>query len=203
MDTFIGFISPFPYTFAPANWSMCHGQLLAISQYNALFALLGTNYGGNGTTTFGLPDLQGRQAIGAGRSSASGTTYMLAAMGGMESVTLSPTQAPLAAHTHNASFTPSTNAQVQVSTNPTASVPVAENGSYLGSQKSLGGLNIFVPPTPAPTETVALGGVSGGGGTVTVQPNSGTSAAVPVELMNPYLALNFCIAMMGIFPSRN
>jgi hypothetical protein len=90
METFIGFISPFPYTFAPSQWAMCQGQLLPIEQYTALFSLLGTNFGGDGRSVFGLPDLQGKQIIGLGTSHASGTTYTFAQTGGMETVTLTP-----------------------------------------------------------------------------------------------------------------
>ncbi len=207
MDTFIGFISPFPYTFAPAQWSFCRGQILAAQQYAALFSLLGANFGGDGRTSFGLPNLQGRQIVGVGINQHTGSTYDLAEAAGQEYITLTSAQAPLASHTHNAIFTPTggDSASVKVSTNPTASTPTAEDGSYLASQPTIGGKNIYVPGTPTPTSTVTLGGVSGGGGdgTVTVEPSGSTSASQPVPLMNPYLALNFCIALEGIYPSRN
>lgn len=206
METFIGFISPFPYTFAPSQWAMCQGQLLPIEQNTALFSLLGTYFGGDGRTVFALPDLRGRQIIGLGTSHTSGTTYEFAQTGGMETVTLTPTQAPLAAHTHTATFTPSGGGEVQVkaSTDPLASSTTPETGSYIAGQRSVGGTSLFVPGSPAPTSTVALGGISGGsaGGEVTVNPNNPVSAASPVGLMNPFLALNFCIALSGIYPSR-
>lgn len=209
MDTFVGFISAFPYDFPPAQWARCQGQLLSVGQYNALFSLLGANFGGDARSNFGLPDLQTRQIIGAGTSHATGITYRFAQMGGVEQVTLSPSQAPLASHTHPATFTPSgggSDVEVRASTNPQASSPVPEEGSYLAAQKAMGGVSIFVPGTPTPTTTVALGGVSGGGGgggDVTVDPNTATPAQNPVPVMNPYLALNFCIALEGIYPSRN
>lgn len=207
MDTFVGFISPFPYTFAPAQWSFCRGQLVAVSQYAALFSLLGINFGGDGHSSFGLPNLQGRQIVGVGTNKYTGTTYSLAEAAGQEYVTLTSAQAPLASHTHDATFSPvgGVAVNVEVSTNPTASELTAENGSYLASQPTLGGKITFVPGTPAPTSTVSLGGVSASGvsGEVTVEPSGSTSASQPVPLMNPYLALNFCIALEGLYPSRN
>lgn len=207
MDTFMGFISPFPYTFAPLQWGFCRGQLLTVAQYNALFSLLGSNFGGDGRTNFALPDLQGRQVIGVGINKYTGSTYDIGDAAGVEHVTLTPAQAPLASHTHNATFTPTggSAASVEVSTNPTASTPAAVEGSYLASQRTVGGTNLYVPGSPTPTTTVKLGGVSGGGGSgnVTVAPNTATSATQPVQIMNPYLALNFCIALYGLYPSRN
>ncbi|MBE0620244.1 MAG: tail fiber protein [Burkholderiales bacterium] len=205
MEVFTGFISPFPYDFAPRGWSKCAGQLLSIPQNDALFSLLGTNFGGDGRTTFGLPDLRGRLPIGIGDGPGL-DPVLIGQKSGANYVTLTPAQTPLATHTHAATFTPSggSNVEVRASTNPTATTGSLTDGSYIAAQKPIGGQTIFAPATPAPTTTIALGGVSGGGGsgTVTVAPNNPTQAS-PVSVMNPYLALSFCIAMFGIFPSRN
>lgn len=206
MDTFTGFITAFPWNWAPRDWSTCQGQTLQVQQNAALFALLGTSFGGNGQTTFLLPELRGRQIIGAGQSQATGTVFNFAQKGGAETVVLNTSQTPVAPHTHTATFTPTggSSAQMLVSTNPTASTPTPAAGSYLAASKAIGGTSMFVPGTPAPTSTVALGGVSGGGGAGTVTVNSTAApAAASVPLMNPYLALNFCIAINGLFPSRN
>lgn len=205
MDVFVGFISPFPWTWPPRGWSTCQGQVLAISQNTALFSLLGTTFGGNGQSTFGLPDLRGRMPIGFGPGPGL-PDYRIGEMSGTASVVLNPNQVPVAPHTHPATFTPtgSGSAQVLVSTNPTATKKAPENGDYLAAQKAIGGMDAFAPGTPAPTTTVNLGGVSGGGGgTVTVDPNTPGGGGQSVSLMNPYLALSFCIALQGIFPSRN
>ncbi len=99
MDAFIGMLSVTGFNFAPRGWAFCHGQMLNISEHSALFALLGTTYGGNGQTTFALPDLRGRAAIGFGQGPGL-QQYELGQLGGSEKVTLNPNQIP--AHNHNA-----------------------------------------------------------------------------------------------------
>ena len=98
MDPLLGQIILFAGSFAPRNWAFCHGQLFPISEYSALFSIIGTDYGGDGRTTFRLPDLRGRTAIGQGESSP-GSIYPLGAMGGQETVLLTGSQMP--GHSHN------------------------------------------------------------------------------------------------------
>lgn len=100
MEAFIGMLSATGFNFAPRGWEFCHGQMLSISRYSALFAVLGTTYGGNGQTTFALPDLRGRAPIGFGQGPGL-QRYELGQLGGSEKVTLDPNQIP--AHTHNVS----------------------------------------------------------------------------------------------------
>jgi len=213
-DPFIGQINIYPFTYAPYQWAFCQGQLLPISQNNALFALIGTLYGGDGNTTFGLPDLRGRLPIGTGVSQVSGNNYQLAQKSGIENVTL--TNANLPYHTHAATFTGtggggplSVAVQVNASTdagqttNPT-------NNAYLATVTKIvpgPGNADGVYRADAGAGTVPLGGVtataSGGGitgGTVAVQP---TGQGGGFSVMNPFLALNFCIALNGIFPPRD
>ena len=102
MEPFIGEIRLVPFNYAPKGWAICAGQLLPINQNQALFALLGTTYGGNGQTTFALPDLRGRIPIGAGQSTA-GSSYPLGATGGQETVKLTTRQLPGHAHALHAS----------------------------------------------------------------------------------------------------
>jgi len=177
---------------------------MQISQQNALYALLGTSFGGDGQQTFCLPELRGRQIIGYGQAPGH-SNFPFAAVGGAESVTLTPAQGPLAAHTHTAS------ASLSISTAAaTAATPTLANGNtaYLANAaagsagNALKGLYATSAPAAGATASIPLSG-AGSGGTVTVNTNSGTSASNPVPLMNPYLALNFCIALNGIFPSRN
>lgn len=208
METFIGFITPFPWNWPPYGWSVCNGNVIAIAQNQALFALLGTSFGGNGTQTFGLPDLRGKQVIGYGQA-AYGTVYDFAQQGGQASVTLTGSQVPLPSHTHTATFTPTggSSANLSVSTEtPSVATPQLANGdtAYLANATGgaiLKGLYTKTAPAAGATASIPVNG-GGGGGTVTVNPN-GNTAAGPVPLMNPYLALNFCIALQGIFPSRN
>lgn len=98
MDPYVGEIRMFGGNFAPYGWLFCNGQEVPISEYDTLFSLIGTTYGGDGQTTFALPNLQGRIPVGQGRSPGSGTTYMMGQLAGTESVTLQSSQLP--AHTH-------------------------------------------------------------------------------------------------------
>ena len=114
MEPFLGQLMLVPYNFAPRGWAFCEGQLLPISQYSALFSLLGTTYGGDGRTTFGLPDLRGRVPIGAGQGPGL-SNYVLGAKSGVEQVTLTGSQIP--SHSHAAST------QSASESNPTGNVP--------------------------------------------------------------------------------
>ena len=212
MDTFIGFITAFPWAWAPRDWSTCQGQTIQVQQNTALFALLGTAFGGNGQTTFLLPELRGRQIIGDGQSQATGTVFNFAQKGGAETVVLNTSQTPVTPHTHTATFTPgaSGSSNLSVSTAaPSAATPLLTNGqtAYLansaagGAGNALKGLYTTTAPTAGATATIPVNG-GGGSGTVTVNPTTAPAAA-SVPLMNPYLALNFCIAINGLFPSRN
>lgn len=116
MDPYLGEIRPFAFDFAPRNWALCNGQILAIAQNQALFSLLGTTYGGNGVTTFALPDLRGRVAISSGQGPGL-SSYSLGQAGGVENVTLSASEMP----THNHPLKVSNAAGV--STDPTNRVP--------------------------------------------------------------------------------
>jgi microcystin-dependent protein len=189
MEVFMGFVSPYPYNWAPNGWALCNGALVPIQQYQAIFALLGTQFGGNGTTTFGLPDLRGRTIVGMGQQPG-GTNYLVGAFGGKENVTLISNQVP----------TPALSANVAVSTAAaTTATPALTNGqtAYLANAaagsaaNALKGLYTTTAPTQGSIANVPVT-LSGGGG-----------GGSPVPVMNPYLALNFCIAMTGIFPSRN
>src|SRR4030088_755108 len=103
-EPFVGEISMFAGTFAPAGWAMCQGQLMAIAQNDTLFNLIGTTYGGDGQTTFGIPDVQGRLPIHMGTNPGTGTTYQIGEMAGVESVTIGTNQLP----THNHALVAST-----------------------------------------------------------------------------------------------
>lgn len=108
-EPYLGEVRIFGGTFAPAGWAMCDGQLLSIAEYDALFALIGTTYGGDGQTTFAVPDLRGRLILNAGMNPQTGTNYVQAQAGGSETVTLTPQQLP--AHTHAANCQTNTGSQ--------------------------------------------------------------------------------------------
>lgn len=169
MDPFIGELRLFGFNFAPNGWALCNGQLMSISQNTALFSLLGTMYGGDGRTTFGLPDLRGRVPLAFGQGPGL-TTRTQGEVGGVEAVTL--TAATLAPHGHTvaASSTATTK-------NPSGAVPsVTASGAAYGTTGDLA-----MSPS-----------MIGGGG-----------SGQPHENMQPYVVLNWCIALVGIFPPRN
>ncbi len=182
-DPFIGQISMFAGNFAPRGWAFCDGQLLAISQNSALFSILGTTYGGDGRTTFALPDLRGRVPMHKGHGPGL-SNRPLGVKIGSETNSISILQMP--SHTHNATTTGNT--QINVSTeNGEESSP---NGQYIAS-----GNNIFVD---SPTPNAYLAGVSSNT-TTTIQ---NTGANQPINNIQPSIAINYIIALVGIYPSR-
>ncbi|MEP6674461.1 MAG: tail fiber protein [Ferruginibacter sp.] len=162
---FLSEIKIFSFNFAPHNWAMCNGQILPINQNQALFALLGTTYGGNGVTTFALPDLRGRTAMHAGNGITQGQ------VGGEAAHTLILAEMPSHTHSVNAS-----------NNNADQTYPTANDWSKGGSDASF--------------HTVANSTMSAG----TIS-NAGTGQSH--ENRSPYLVLTACMALVGIFPSRN
>ena len=172
---FLGQILPVAFNYAPKTWSTCAAQLLGIQQNAALFSLLGTSYGGNGVQTFALPDLRGRVPIHWGNGPGL-TPYVLGEMGGSTSVTMLASNLPL----HNHNFMVNNQTSTQPGPNGNA---LAQGGVYQGS-------NLFLYGTAAGT---------------TMSPNTiaASGGSVPIPIMQPYNTLQYCIALQGIFPSRN
>lgn len=182
-DVYLGQIIPFGFQFAPQGFAYCNGATLPISQYAALFSLLGTYYGGNGQTTFQLPNLSGRVAVGQFQSPGT-SNYVIGEVGGTETTTLNVTNLP--AHNHTATLN---------ATTAKGSSQVAAAGSLLAKSVDSGGTavpEIYVPAGTSGT-AVALGGL-----TVGLTGNN-----QPFSILQPYLAINYCIAISGIYPSRN
>ncbi|WP_394773003.1 phage tail protein [Flavobacterium sp.] len=170
MDPFVAEIRIFPFNFAPKGWTFCNGQLLPISQNTALFSLLGTNYGGDGKSSFGLPDLQGRAPMHPGQGPGL-SMHDLGEIGGVESVALLDSEIP--PHTHSIKAA-SLNSQSTIPTN-----------------NSLGrGNPVKVYSAVAPTTAMGNDSISTTGGDL------------PHNNMMPYLTMNFCIALQGVFPPR-
>ena len=174
MDPFIGQIIMFGGNFAPRGWAFCNGQLLAISSNSALFSILGTTYGGDGRTTFGLPDLRGRSAMHAGNGPGL-PSYRLGQKGGQESVTLTTLQIP--SHTHAATLHGETAAATKA--NPTNNM--------------LAGANTYAPPVAGDNKTLANDSI--------IVNNAGGGGAH--NNMMPTITLNYIIALLGTYPSRN
>ncbi|POY34645.1 phage tail protein [Solitalea longa] len=178
-EELMGVIKIFAGNFAPRGYALCQGQLLSIAQNQALFAILGTTYGGNGQTTFALPDLRGRAPIGVGQGPGL-SNYGIGQVSGAETVTLMLNNLP--AHNH-----PITGS-VQLPVNDSNADVDSPIGAYLG--------------TPATSI------YSGTTNAVAANLNTNLATGVvgnnyPVSIMQPYLAVNYIIVMSGIFPSRN
>jgi len=180
MEPFIGQIQLFGFNFAPRGWASCDGQLLPISQNTALFSLLGTTYGGDGRTTFALPDLRGRVAIGDGAGPGL-TNIRTGEKLGANANTLNVNQLPH--HTHSMAT-------------GTVNIPVSEDdadqdeasGKYLAN-------GTFYHNAP--------GGTYGSGPLPLTGNTSAVGANQQINNMQPSLGLNYCIALVGIFPSRS
>jgi microcystin-dependent protein len=161
----------FPFNFPPKGWAFCDGQILPLSQNTALFALLGTTYGGDGTSNFALPNLQGNAPMHPGQGPGL-SLHVLGETSGSDTVTLLQTEMP--AHTHG----------VQASGASDTTTPV--NNAWASGQKGFG--SFYAPPgnnvSMSPAATSAAGG------------------SLPHNNLQPYLTLNFCIALQGVFPPR-
>jgi microcystin-dependent protein len=180
MDPFLGQISLLACNFAPQGWALCQGQVLSISQNTALFALLGINFGGDGRTNFQLPDLRGRPPIGFGQGPGL-SAYSIGQTGGGETISISSANYP--AHSHPLFAAAS------------AATGNAPNGLF-EAQGQTGGRG----------GTVNLAAYSGSGTATTLAAPALTAApggGQPHNNLQPYLALNFCIALQGIFPARS
>jgi microcystin-dependent protein len=221
-EPFLGEIRMVGFNFAPTGWAFCAGQIMAIAQNSALFALLGTTFGGNGQVTFGLPDYRGRSPVGMGAGPGL-SSIQQGEMSGTEDVTLLSTQMPQ--HTHTATFagqpspvsgTAATTVSVDVGTsaaNPMVS-PTQGATTYLAATTAKAGLtgvtfNGLYASTPPDATKATLGGINastaGTGLSCTPVGNMSVGLAggsLPVPTRNPYLGTNFIIALEGIFPSR-
>ncbi len=189
MDPFLAQIIMFGGNFAPRGWAFCDGQLLAIASNQALFSLLGTTYGGDGRTTFALPDLRGRTPIHAGHGPGL-SSYKIGQRGGVETVTLNITQMP--SHTHGASVTEGSAALPVYSTSgaedssdPAGHI-LTNSGSDLFTSENANGTY----GAPAPVTGTGVAVLNQGG-------------SQPHENRQPFLTVNYIIALQGTFPSRS
>ncbi len=192
----LGQITTVGFDFAPRDYALCSGQLLSIAQNSALFSLLGTTYGGDGITTFALPDLRGRVVLGQGQG-AGLTSRTIGEQGGTENTTLN--SATMAQHVHAVSSATGTLSAVDVK----ATQQSPATGAYVG--RGSDGANvpdmiprIYVPAASGdPATKVPLAGVNVAGNT---QP---AGSGVAFSTVQPTLVINQCIALSGIYPSRN
>lgn len=176
---YVGEIRMFGGNFAPSNWAFCNGQTLPISQYNTLYALIGTTYGGNGQTTFNLPNLQGQLGVGMGQAPGL-SPYTIGQTGGVESVTLTTNTMPGHNHLLMASNTTAT------MNSPTGNLTGA------GSTSPAVATLYTLPGSPAPTM-----------GKLNAQSVANNSGNLPHPNMMPSLCVSFIISLYGIFPSQS
>jgi microcystin-dependent protein len=184
-DPFLGQLMLTPYNFCPRGWSTAAGQILSIAQNTALFSLLGTTYGGNGQTTFALPDLQGRVPNSTGQGPGL-SNYSLGQVGGVENTTLTQLQMPI--HTHVATAV----SLIKIAANQVADTNKPGGNAFANT----GSTNVYFtgPPTANfmdndNVQTTVTNGTAGG--------------SQPFSILQPYLTLQWCISLQGIFPSRN
>lgn len=177
---FVAEIRIFAGNFAPIGWALCNGQLLAISQNTALFSLLGTNFGGNGTSNFALPNLQGSAPLGSGNG-AGLTSYVVGQSGGAPTETLITSEIPSHAHTP-ACFSTSPNPAPLLS-------PGGNVWAVTGTRRTPSSLYKATPPATTAAMNAAASGNAGGN--------------LPHNNLQPYLAITFIIALQGIYPARN
>jgi len=169
-------IELFPFNFAPRGWALCNGQIMSIQQNSALFSLLGTQFGGNGITNFALPDLRGRLAVAFGQGPGL-SDYNLGEVTGTENVSLNSQMTP--SHTHSVTASPITTGGTNVpSSNVVLSTGIGTNGTTTA---------IYGTATPS----------------ITMSSVSPAGNGAPHNNMAPYLVMNYCIALQGIFPSQS
>ena len=222
MDAYLGLIFPFAGAFAPQGTVQCWGQDLPQGQNQALFAIIGSLYGGT-NPNFKVPDLRGRVIMGSGLSPYLGNVNVaVASSGGTAASTLNLANLPL--HTHNATFTPGGGSSTS-SINATVTIPISTAPGNLptptGGTTYLGGVKVSDPgnftdwQTEGPYTTTAGSGanlvgtatgtvtVTGGGGTVNVSPGGGQTVPAAFTNLQPYLAVTMYIVTMGLFPTRD
>lgn len=210
MEGYLGMIMLWPMNWAPRGWAICDGSLLDIGDYNALYALLGTNYGGDGRVTFGLPDLRGRIPVGYGQGPGQ-PYYELGWRGGVAGQTIQMNESHLPQHSHELQNTqvviPEHSVEVKLEATENAgqhSQPVA--GDKLGAPQTSGrdvelytsasdkSVELSSQSVKIPASTVAVAGQI---------ENTGGGEALHFDNRQPYLTLNYIICIRGDFPSRN
>ncbi len=192
MEPFIGQITSFGFNFPPRGWGNCNGAMMSINQNSALFSLLGTTYGGDGRVTFALPDLRGRSAINMGQGPGL-PDYRQGVRGGTTNTTLTTAQMP--AHNHQM---PAHNHQLRVtSAASTAFIPASTH--LLGRTKS--GNEIYATPgtlvaldDTSPNQAISEHAAG---------PTANTGGGTAVNNLSPYQVIEVCIALQGLYPSRN
>jgi len=226
MECYLGTILPWPVSYAPEGWALCQGQLIPIQQNSALFAILGTTYGGDGENNFALPNLCGRFPIGAGQNPSNGIIYELGNVGGVPNVTLESSNVPLVTHIHSIDNTVNVSGSGDIPVNMAVSIPTNTEDYQISNPLPVGykntpdndcvlarveaGMQITAAyTTKTPNATLkpftASTTINVPAPTVSVESAcaaAGQAASLPVDTIPPYLCLNYIIATSGYFPVR-
>jgi microcystin-dependent protein len=178
MEGVIGYTTLFAGNFAPKNWANCQGQIINIASNTALFSILGTTYGGNGTTTFALPNLSGRRVVGAGNGPGL-SSYVLGQVGGSENISLTLDQMPAHIHPLQITSLPKSFDVAGASSTPGGGIYAGNGDGYAGT----GGVQM--KPYNAAVQMT----------------NAGSN--IPYNIVPPFLGLEYIICMYGVFPARS
>lgn len=197
MDNYIGLIMSFGFNFSPYGWALCQGQLVSIAENTALFSIIGTTYGGDGQTTFALPDLRGRVAVGIGQGPGLNNITQ-GEVAGTTSVTLSTSNMP--SHTHTATISAETDSATLSAVSETGNT-MTPSGNYLAARRSATNAVYNANGTPVALHSGTISDISG-----TIPLPSVTLSSVgggqPFGIMKPYLGINYSIALEGVFPTQ-
>jgi len=185
MDAFMGMIMPVGFNYAPRDWAQCDGQIVAISQNQSLFALLGTTYGGDGRTSFALPDLRGRTAVGDGTGPGL-SARVIGQNGGQEYTAITVQSLPAHKHTIN----------VKSGTGDQDDAKDAHLATGVPTEDVRGGAALGITKNGYSTTADA-------GSTLHAEAVNNTGGGLPISTMSPFLPLNYVIAVQGLYPSRN
>ncbi len=195
LESYLGEISIVAFDFAPQDWLSCNGQLLSINRYQALYSLLGTRYGGDGVSTFALPNLNGRMPIGAG------TEFVLGKIGGYKNIVLNKNQLP--SHTHElTSQKISANVALKMKASQKNADISDPSDAYIAlvSDGSGGISNMFTKDETQLVDMKSINTVIDAN--LTAGNTGATGNSNGIDILNPYLALNFIICVSGIYPNR-
>ncbi|MEJ2766996.1 tail fiber protein [Photobacterium sp. MCCC 1A19761] len=209
-EPFIGQVDLFGFNFVPEHWGQCDGSMIPIDDNQALYALLGTAYGGDGRSTFALPDLRGKVAVGWGQYPGSRFDWDMGDQRGSETQTLTTQQLPKHSHSASFSYTLASVSVILQATTEEGDSATPSAGAYLAQTKApQGGRDkpeFIYKSSPASGTTVPLGGVEVAGAVVPTGRSVtlfNTGGSQPFSILQAGLVVNYCIALQGLFPSRS
>ncbi|MHB0765675.1 phage tail protein [Stutzerimonas sp. NM35] len=198
-DQYLGEIRIVGFNFAPYGWAQCMGQVMSITQNSALYSLLGTIYGGNGLSTFALPDLQGRVPVGYGNSATGAPPYVQGQVGGVSQITQLTSNMPIHTHAITSNLTVQVDPTTVLNVEANLTEPVAGSFLALPVDSSGNAVSLFHAPDASKAQIKLASNNPTLSGNITAAVNG---QSLPMSVINPYLAVNYIIAMQGQYPTR-